>query len=403
MLNTLGSIAAPLFVFGIVVFIHELGHFLAAKSVGVYAPIFSLGWGRRWFGVKRGETDYRVSVFPLGGFVRMASREDESMAGIEGGGHMEATEGASSDMLDDARKAAGALWDEQAMAPFGPRAVPKERWVESKPIPARIFILSAGVIANILLAIVVSGGVFYSYGRAYVPAVVDSVVTGGPAAAGGLVAGDTIVSVEGVSIHSWNDVLERVALATSGPLALEVGRADGRRSLTVTPTIADGVNPVTGVPRKVGRIGIAVRNEVVHEDMGIGESLVAGARTTWVMTTRVTEVLRGLFTREVPMSNLGGPIEIARTSVAAASGGAEMLWSLIAFLSLNIAIVNLLPIPVLDGGQILVTIAEGIKGKPLHVRTREWLARIGVLLVLLLIVMVTFNDIKRLVVQFTGG
>ena len=397
MLDTLASFAAPLFVFGVVVFVHELGHFLAAKAVGVYAPIFSLGWGRRLVGVKRGETDYRLSIFPLGGFVRMASREDESMAGIEGGGHMDLEEGSRDARLAEDKAAAGALWDEQAMVPFGPRPVPKERWLESQPILARLFIMSAGVIANILLAIVVSSGVYVQYGRSYVPAVVDSVVTGGPAAQAGLLAGDTITRVDGAAIASWSEVLDRVSAVTTGSIAVEVGRSDGRREFTLQPTVADGVNPTTGAPRKVGRIGIAVRNEVVREDVGVGEALVAGLQTTWRMTTSVVDVLTGLFSREVAMSNLGGPIEIARTSVAAAKGGAEMLWSLIAFLSLNIAIVNLVPIPVLDGGQMLVTIAEGIKGQALSMRTREWLARVGVFSVLLLIVLVTFNDIKRLV------
>jgi len=395
-LNTLSSIAAPLFVFGIVVFVHELGHFLAAKSVGVYAPIFSLGWGRRLFGIKRGETDYRISMFPLGGFVRMASREDESMAGIEGGGNMDAAAAADPSVLADAKKSAGTLWDDRAMVPFGPKPVPSQRWVESKPVLQRLWIMSAGVIANILLAIVVTSGVNLGYGRSFVPAVVDSVVTGGPAQAAGILAGDTIVSVDGATIRGWTDVLDRVSAVTSGTLTVDVARAEGRRTLSVSPTQADGVNPATGVAVKVGRIGIAVRNEVQHEDMGVGESIAAGLRTTWLMSTRVAEVLKGLITREVAVSNLAGPIGIAKVSVEAASGGAEMLWSLIAFLSLNIAIVNLLPVPVLDGGQMLVAIAEGIKGSPLSARTREWLARAGVLFVLLLIVLVTFNDIKRL-------
>lgn len=385
----LGSIAAPLFVFGIVVFVHELGHFLAAKAVGVYAPIFSLGWGRRLIGFRRGETDYRISLFPLGGFVRMASREDESMAGIEGGGRLDLADGAPAD-------SAPALWDDTAMVPFGPRPVPASRWMESQPIWARLLILSAGVIANILLAIVVSSGVYLGYGRSFVPAVVDSVVVGGAAETAGVLAGDTITRVDGTTITSWTDVLDRVTPVTSGTLTLEVGRATGRQTLTVSPSVADGVNPSTGAPRKVGRIGIAVRNEVRHEEVGVGEALSAGVHTTWIMTTRVTDVLKGLVSREVAMSNLGGPIEIARTSVAAAEGGAEMLWSLIAFLSLNIAIVNLIPIPVLDGGQMLVTMAEGIKGRALDTRTREWLARLGVAFVLMLIVLVTFNDLKRL-------
>jgi len=397
-LDTLASIAAPLFVFGVVVFVHELGHFLAAKSVGVYAPIFSVGWGKRLFGFKRGETDYRVSIVPLGGYVRMASREDESHAVIEGNVHLDAAGDAAAQAVAEARASAGALWDDNALVPFGPKPVPRSRWMESKSVPARLWILSAGVIANIVLAITVTSGVYLTYGRSYLPPVVDSVLVGGPAAAAGVLPGDTVLTVNGVAIKTWNDVLDNVSAATSGTIAMEVARNGGRTGLTLSPTLADGVDPITGAAKKVGRVGLAVGADVVHEEVGVGEAVVGGFSTTWAMTTQVAAVIRGLFAQDVAVSNLGGPIEIARTSVRAAKGGMESLWSLIAFLSLNIAIMNLIPIPVLDGGQMLMTIAEGVKGSELSSRTREWLARAGVLTVLLLIVMVTFNDLRRLVV-----
>jgi regulator of sigma E protease len=403
MLDTLGAIAAPLFVFGLVVFVHELGHFVAAKLVGVYAPVFSLGWGRRIWGFKRGETDYRLSLFPIGGYVRMASRDDESMAGIEGAadrGHFGAGgEDAAPTDADaaEARAAAGALWSDDGLAPFGPRAVPRDRWLESKATWARVFIMSAGVLANIALAIVVSSGVHLAYGRPYVPPVVDSVTVGGPAAAAGVLPGDTLLRVGGEAMDDWTAVITAIAPVTSGTLALEVGGASGRRSLTVAPELAEGINPITGERGPVGRVGIAVRDTVAYRSVAVSEALSGGVETTWMMTTRVVDVLRGLFTAEVAVSNLGGPIEIARTSVRAAEGGAEVLWSLIAFLSINIAILNLVPIPVLDGGQIILTLIEGVKGSALSMRTREWLARAGVFAVLLLIVVVTFNDIKRLV------
>lgn len=398
MLDTLFSVAAPLFVFGVVVFVHELGHFLAAKSVGVYAPIFSVGWGKRLFGFKRGETDYRVSLIPLGGYVRMASREDESHAVIEGNVHLDASGEAETKAIAEARANAGALWSDNAMVPFGPKPVPSNRWMESKSVPARLWILSAGVIANIVLAISVTSGVYLTYGRSYLPPVVDSVIVGGPAAAAGVLPGDTVLTVNGVAIKTWTDVLDNVSAATSGTIAMEVARSSGRAALTLTPTIADGADPITGAAKKVGRVGMAVRADVVHEEVGVGEALAGGFSTTWGMTTQVAKVIRGLFAQDVAVSNLGGPIEIARTSVRAAKGGMESLWSLIAFLSLNIAIMNLIPIPVLDGGQMLMAIAEGVKGSELSARTREWLARAGVATVLLLIVMVTFNDLKRLVI-----
>ncbi len=395
MLNTLMTYASPLIVFGVVVFVHELGHFLAAKATGVYAPVFSLGWGRRLFGIRRGETDYRVSVFPLGGYVRMASRDDESMAGIEGGkdrGDFSAASEASE--ANDASK--GALWDPEAMAPFGPRAVPADRWVENKSAPQRILILSAGVLMNILLTIVVSTGVFYSYGSAYRPAVVGSVVEGAPAEAAGLRSGDRIVAIDGDSIREWGQVLDIVTPRTSGTLTVVVDRNGEQISAVVSPQVATLHDSLSGTSRQVGRIGIQVADSIVRSSVGITTAAGMGLRATWGMTTEVAGVLKGLVSREVSVKNLGGPIAIARTSVQAAKSGAETFWSLIAFLSLNIAILNLLPIPVLDGGQILIVLAETVKGSAFSARSRENFARVGIAAVLALIVLVMFNDITSL-------
>lgn len=394
-LASLSVYVAPLLVFGLVVFVHELGHFLAAKLTGVYAPVFSLGWGRRLFGVRRGETDYRVSLIPLGGYVRMASRDDESMSGIEGsGGDRGSLEGQAPDGRPSDVPAA--LWDAQSMAPFGPQPVPADRWMESKSTSARVFILSAGVLMNILLTYVVSSGIYMRYGNAYVPAVVDSVVAGGPAAAAGLRAGDVIAAIDGQSVRAWNEVLDQVSARTSGSLQFTVQRGTERIPMVVTPQLADGQDPVTGAPRKVGRVGMLVRDSVVREPVSVGEALTSGADATIGMAGSVVRVLGGLVSGEVSAKNLGGPIQIAKTSVQAARHGAETLWSLIAFLSLNIAILNLVPIPVLDGGQILMVLAERVKGSAFSMRTRENFARVGVAAVLALILLVTFNDLTNL-------
>ncbi len=383
---------APLLVFGLVVFVHELGHFLAAKLTGVYAPVFSLGWGNRLFGIRRGETDYRLSLIPLGGYVRMASRDDESMVGIEGGGDRGSLEAASGRPAD----VAPSLWDDQSMAPFGPKAVPADRWVENKSTSARVFILSAGVIMNILLTLVVSTGIYYRAGNTYVPAVIDSVVPGAPAAIAGLVSGDRIVGINGQVIRAWDEVLDQVAPVTSGALRLEVQRGDTRFTRDITPQTAEIDDPVTGAKKTVGRIGIKVRASTVNEKLSLVGSMTAGGHATWRMATNVAAVLGGLVSGQVSAKNLGGPIQIARTSVQAAKSGPETLWSLIAFLSLNIAILNLVPIPVLDGGQILVVLAERVKGSAFSGRVREGFARVGVLAVLALIVLVTFNDLRNL-------
>jgi regulator of sigma E protease len=389
-LNTLATYASPLVVFGLVVFVHELGHFLAAKAMGVYAPVFSLGWGKRLFGIRRGETDYRVSMFPLGGYVRMATRDDDAMAGIEGGSDR-------GELDEPADPATTPLWDANSMAPFGPRPVPPHRWVENKSAPARVLILSAGVIMNILLTLAVSSGVFYTYGDVYRPALIDSVMVGAPAERAGIQPGDRIVGIDGDTIRSWGQVIERIGPRLSGgPVSIEIDRGGQRMTKVLQPQTAEVTDSLTGRTQQVGRIGIYVRDSIIREDVGLGQSIALGSRATWMMATSVTDVLKGLMTREVSVDNLGGPIAIARTSVQAARAGMETFWSLIAFLSLNIAILNLLPIPVLDGGQILLVIAEAIKGREFSTRTREVFARVGIVAVLMLIVLVMYNDIRSL-------
>ncbi len=386
---------APLLVFGLVVFVHELGHFIAAKLTGVYAPVFSLGWGNRLFGLRRGETDYRVSLIPLGGYVRMASQDDESMAGIEGG----SDRGSLGATVERPADVSAALWDAQSMAPFGPKAVPADRWVENKSTSARVFILSAGVIMNILLTLGVSTGIYYQAGNTYTPAVIDSVVSGAPAAMAGLTSGDRIVGINGRAIKDWDAVLEAVAPVTSGTLQVDVLRGDTRLSKDITPQTAEVDDPVTGAKITVGRIGIQVRAETVHEPLSVVGAMAAGGDATWRMAKNVGSVLRGLVSGQVSAKNLGGPIAIARTSVQAAKLGTQRLWELIAFLSLNIAILNLVPIPVLDGGQILMIVAERVKGSAFSGRVKEGFARVGVLAVLALIVLVTFNDLRNLFTQ----
>lgn len=381
---------APFLVFGLVVFVHELGHFLAAKMTGVYAPVFSLGWGSRLFGFRRGETDYRVSWFPIGGYVRMATREDDSMAGIEGGADRGGFDGAP------APAQPSALWDENSMAPFGPKPVPESRFVESKSTPARVFILSAGVLMNILLALVVSSSVFYAYGKpSHIPAIIDSVVTGMPAANAGFKHNDEIISVNGVAVKSWDEAVSKISPATEGTLTLEVRRGTEHVSATITPQVSEVVDSATKIAKKVARVGIQVRNDtIVYVPVGPLEAMRLSGVYSWSTTKEVANTLKGLVTGRESLKNLGGPIAIARVSVQSARAGAENLWMLIALLSLNIAMLNLVPIPVLDGGQILLVLAERIKGSAFSSGVREGFARVGVFAVLGLFLLVMFNDVK---------
>ncbi|MBC7896384.1 MAG: RIP metalloprotease RseP [Cytophagaceae bacterium] len=386
---------APLIVFGLVVFVHELGHFLAAKFVGVYAPVFSFGWGPRLWGIRRGETDYRISWFPVGGFVAMATRDSEGNA-IEGNtdvGNAEASEGTPGH-----QKGLNPIpFDPTALKPFGPRPVPRERWVESKPLWAKIFVLSAGVIMNAILALVVAIGSVYHYGRPYLPAVVDSVVAGRPAALAGMAVGDSIVAINGAAVQRWTDVVDVISNSPGKAVSLDVIRRGGERAtLQVTPEGVQEPDPATGAPATVGRIGIAQPRRAQRESVTFGTAVTDGWKGTVAMGSDVFKVVGGLFSGDVSVKQLGGPIRIAQVSYQAAQSGVETLLYLLAFLSINIAVLNLIPLPLLDGGQIVLRVVEAIKGSEFSMRAQEYIMRAGMLFLLMIFVLVMFNDIKAL-------
>lgn len=379
---------APLLVLGLVIFVHELGHFLAAKWAGVYAPRFSLGWGSPLFSFRRGETEYALSWLPIGGYVRMASKEDETASALEGGGEAE-TERSKH-------------WDEHSMIPHGPKPIPADRWFESKGLFPRLVIMLAGVFMNVVLALTVTTGIAGYYGKSYVTPVADSIVAGKPAAMAGMLAGDSVVSIDGKAVTRWDEVLTAISAAPGKPVTLEVVRASERTPLVMTPEAQEITTP-SGEKQTVGRIGVAVRQNVIRQPMSVGEAMAAGWGLTWKMAGEVLGVLGNLVRGNVSVNQLGGPIEIARSSVAAAQSGAANLWGLIAFLSINLAVLNLLPIPLLDGGQILLQVAEAAWRKPFPPMVKEWYARVGLAVIGLLFLTVTFNDLKRIVMGLLGS
>jgi regulator of sigma E protease len=392
---------APLIVFGLVVFVHELGHFLAAKAMGVYAPRFSIGfgpalWRRRW-----GETEYVIALLPLGGYVRMASREDQATAFLEGGSEErdvpEVGANAAPPIVGGGDTTGSRDWDPNAMKPFGPKPIPEHRWFESKPLIARLFILIAGVTMNAVLAIVIDIGSLAGYGRPYIPAVVDSVVAGWPAATGGVLKGDSIVAIDGTPVREWQQLIGRVSSSPGRPIALEVVRGGARRTLSVVPRDTQIVSQITGRPERVGRIGVTPPRRLAREEMAFSEAVVGGWNATWEKADGIVQIVRGLFSGAVSTSQLGGPIAIAEVSVQAARGGLETLLSLISFLSINVAILNLLPVPILDGGQILLNVLEAAKGSAFSPRSREYILRAGLLAIALLFALVMFNDIKGII------
>ena len=459
------SLLAPILVFGLVIFVHELGHFVAAKLTGVYAPRFSIGFGPKIFSFRRGETEYVLAALPLGGYVRMASRLDEEAAFLEGGNEADAA----------AKKEKTKDWDPEAMIPHGPKPVPENRWFESKSLLARLFIMIAGVTMNILLAIVVISALLYNMGRPVVPTtivgevapvatmpalaqvqtgdtirsvngqpvttwnevnraildsdgavsiqtqratvsipvqsdservvlasnigyfvapVIDSVVAGERAAAGGMQGGDSVVAIDGVPIRHWTELSSKVNASADKPLRFDVIRGGQAVNLTITPKPTK-IPTADGKDSTAGKIGVAVRDITRMEDIGIGTAVAAGTRQSWAMAADVAGFLKKLVIGEVSVKQLGGPIAITRASVTAARSGLENLFYLIALLSVNVAVLNLLPIPILDGGQIVLNIVESAKGSPFSLRTREYILRFGLAAIALLFIVVMFNDTRE--------
>jgi regulator of sigma E protease len=373
---------APIIVFGLVVFVHELGHFIAAKLTGVYAPRFSIGFGPALLKRRIGETEYVLAALPLGGYVRMASREDEATAFLEGGSENSAVRAANP---DDG-------YDPNAMIPFGPNPIPESRWFESKPLIARLFIMLAGVTMNALLAYFIYVGLLLHSGFPTPIPIAAAVTAGKPAAAAGIQVGDSIASLNGRPLESWETLLDSIGASAGRSLDLGIVRHGQTMEIRVTPAAEITLDPRTGVKRPLGRIGMVASEGFIP--ISVPHAFSAAWSLTMDNGGRIFSAL-GSLAHGVGVSELGGPIAIAQVSVQAARGGIETLLLLVALISINVAVFNLLPIPILDGGQIVLNVAETIKGSAFSTQTRERILKGGLLIIGLLFVTVMFNDISR--------
>lgn len=452
------TVLALIVVLGVLIFVHEAGHFVAAKWAGIYVHRFSLGLGPpiRWLTFRRGETEYSISWLPLGGYVKMASREEDiGSSALEGG------------------------------APAV--AVPPDRVFEAKPIWKRMVVILAGVTMNALFAWLVFSGLAYKNGRQIDPvtrvgrvadeqlppqaqalkqiqpgtrivaingdsveswddivsgiantpdeevrlaladgktivlpihpdaleerikaaqalqpyrvAVVDSLVPDRPAARAGMQKGDTVVAINGRPVQQWYDMVEVVQKSAGQNITMTLSRQGDRVNLSLRPYL-DSIPGPDGKIRPVGRIGATVGTQLISQPLGLGEAIVAGGEASIRASSQIWRTLRGLFSGRISGRAVGGPILIGQMAGESARLGLDTFLGFMALISINLAILNMLPVPVLDGGQFLFLLAEAALRRPLPVKLRERLTTVGLVLIILLMGLAFSNDFRRL---FGGG
>jgi regulator of sigma E protease len=451
------TILAFVTVLGVLIFVHELGHFATAKMVGIEVQRFSIGFGPRILGFTRGETEYVISLLPFGGYVKMAGMEE--MEPIEG----------SAPAKEGAATADGGAAEGRRVA--GPRDF------ESKSLPARMLVISAGVLMNFLFAILVFAASAFIWGvavepEARIPArpaaaspalgelpggarvtrvgeteigdwgdlrralataapgpvtlsfegappatltvpaedslriamiqglepdrapVVGQVIAGLPAEGAGLRPGDRIESVAGAPVHSWRDLVGAVEARPGEPTEIVAARAGGTIKVQVTPR-ADTVATADGGSRVVGRIGVG-DSGVRRERPGLVGGIAHGVERTWGTARMIVDMLGSLFSGQASPRSLGGPIMIGQLSGQVARAGIEAFLGFMALFSVNLAVLNLLPIPVLDGGHLLFLAVEAVRGRALSVEARMRFTKVGFVLVLAIMAWAFANDVLRL-------
>ena len=474
----LTTLLAAILVLGPVIVIHELGHFLVAKWAGIYVKTFSIGFGPKLLRLRWGETEYALSAIPLGGYVRMAgeSVEDPQAAPVAGGD--------GDDAAAQATPAAAARdIGEQNLYPRDERPdadIPPHRYLRSKPIPTRLAVVTAGPLANLVLAIVVMTGVLYHEGQHVPPTntievAADSeearaglqsndvvvavagkpvanaleiahtlrdqgtqpfdvtvrrgerdttialagvrqqgdaiefpvwgyrydtrigyVKKDGPAARAGLRAGDRIVAVNGHAVAYYDDIAQHVNPAIGQALEIEWDRDGERMKATIVPE-ADEI-PVAGSlteTQKIGRIQIERADLVLP--VSLARAFADGSRRIWGFTADTMRFLGLLVTGKGSRNAVGGPIRIGQVAGSALRWGYSTLFMFMAFFSVNLFLLNMLPIPVLDGGHVMFLLIEAVRGEALSVRVQEMLLKIGVSALIALMGYVVLLDVWRVV------
>jgi len=366
--SALVKIVPFLFVLTVIVFFHELGHYLVGRWCGIRILAFSVGFGKELVGfTDRHGTRWKLCMIPLGGYVKFL--------GDENAGSMPDRD--ALERMDDADRR-GAF--------------------HAKSVGRRALTVAAGPVANFILAIAIFAAVAYFNGRVVGDPVVAEVQADSPAATAGILPGDRIVSADGQDIAYFGDFQRHVASRANIPIAIVVERGGAQVPLTVTPQERTQTDPFGNeyTMPVVGIVATDAASSFRVEELTVLQSLQFGVSQTWFVTERTVDFIGGLFRGAQPVDQIGGPIRIAQMSSQAATLGFATLLNMAALLSISIGLLNLLPIPILDGGHLLFYAAEAIRGKPLSERTQEIGFRIGLVLVMGLMVFAFSNDLLRL-------
>jgi len=350
-------------VLGVLIFCHELGHFLVAKAFDVKVLRFSLGFGKKLVGWQIGETEYLISAVPLGGYVKMLG-ENES---------------------------------EEEEKPLAPADL-KRAFNVQHPLK-RIAIVAAGPVFNFFLAFLLFGGMYAISGTQVLTTEVGQVTEASPAALAGLKKGDVIAAVEGTPVDSWEELKEMVRDRAGDPLVFRLVRDGETLELTVTPELSV-VKNLFGEDIRTALIGIVASGNYRSVDLGPVAAVREAAVRTWEITELTLLTIVKLFQRVVPMKTVGGPIMIGQMTGQLARESFTYLIPFMAVISVNLGVLNLLPVPILDGGVILFLLVELVIGKPLSLRKREMAQKVGLFILITLMAVVFYNDIARLVRPF---
>jgi regulator of sigma E protease len=367
--SALGYAIPFLIVLSIVVFFHELGHFLVARFFGVKVEAFSIGFGPELYGWNdRYDTRWRISAVPLGGYVKFFG--DETVA-------------SKPEMLEKLEQ-----YDEAT----------RKQLFQLKPVGQRALVVLAGPVANFILTIFIFSTLFMTVGKAIVEPRIGEVMAESPAQTAGFKAHDLILSIDGQAITSFSEVQRFIGMSGGQPMKIKIQRGQDLLDLSVTPRL-DTVNDKIGGAQKAWLIGLRSESGSQYLRFERYDPLTSfgmATQETWFFMGRTLAFFHDLFTGQAHLKDLGGPIRIAQVSGNAAEAGPIALITLTALLSVSIGILNLFPIPMLDGGHLVFYAVEALRKRPLSEKMQEIGFRIGLAVVLTFAVLVTWNDLTRL-------